>query len=392
MTKKSDGEQQQDRKPQKNTGEVSELYVLLTSLRDGRIRAADENLDIVNDVEYVFKVVSRRDDMESEHYVILDDKNVEIYRGSTFLDSVSHDQVTEDVDDVLEELKKGCVKGTLDFDTNELEERYHLSGVSADSKSKTDITLEILDPLSGRSRNRSFSVKSFIGRRPTLMNSSQSTNILYRIEGELSDTDIEEINSLMTSDHRVDVTGRVQRIYGKGCQLVYVKPCNSIFQGNLESVDSSLPKILGEMLLAVYRDGKRSIPESTEHIAEMNPLNFAGSNQLYKIIMCRLLMASFSGMVANTVWNGSSSNDIQGGYIVVKDDGSVVCYYLDDHSKFEEYLYRRTYFETGSASRHQFAEIYRDGDGLYFKLNVAIRMKENAANPRRKGNIQKKLA
>lgn len=107
--------------------------------------------------------------------------------------------------------------------------------------------------------------------------------------------------------------------------------------------------------------------------------------------MYRLLMASFSGMVANTVWNGSSSNDIQGGYIVVKNDGDVVCYYLDDHSKFEEYLYRRTCFETGSAKRHHFAEIYHEGDGLYFKLNVAIRMKEQSAETKKSKSVQKKL-
>lgn len=360
-------------------------------MRDGRISAADENLNVVNNVEYVFKVVSRRDTADSKHFIILDDESVEIREGSILLDTIGHEQITEDAEQVLNELRKGCVEGTLDFDTGELEERYHLSGISADSRSKTDITLEIIDPLSGRARSRSFSVKSFIGRRPTLMNSSQSTNIIYRIDGDLSDSDIREINSMMTSKGDVDVTGRVQRIYDKGCRLVYVRPWNSIFQGNLESVDSSLPKILGEMILAVYRDGKRTLPESTEYIAELNPLQFAGSNQLYKIIMYRLLMASFSGMVANTVWNGNSSNDIQGGYIVVKNDGNVVCYYLDDHSKFEEYLYRRTYFETGSAKRHQFAEVYREKDGLYFKLNVAIRMKEESMKTKRKKSVQKKL-
>lgn len=78
MVKKSDGEQQQGKKPKKNTGEVSELYVLLTSLRDGRISAADENLNIVKDIEYVFRVVSRRDTIDSEHFIILDDESVEI--------------------------------------------------------------------------------------------------------------------------------------------------------------------------------------------------------------------------------------------------------------------------------------------------------------------------
>lgn len=167
----------------------------------------------------MFRVVSRRDTIDSEHFIILDDESVEICEGSLLLDTISHEQITEDAEEVLYELRKGCVDGTLDFDTGELEERYHLSGVSADSSSKTDITLEIIDPLSGRARSRSFSVKSFIGRRPTLMNSSQSTNIIYRIEGELSDSDIKDINSMLTSKGDVDVTGRVRSIYDKGCRL-----------------------------------------------------------------------------------------------------------------------------------------------------------------------------
>ena len=381
MAKKSDGKQQQDKKPKKNTGEVSELYVLLTALRDGVIFAADEDLNTVEDVQYRFKVVSRREDEKSERFFLGDDGAVDIRVGSVLIDSVSHDDILSDTEEVLEELKKGCIKGTLDFDTSKIEERYLLNSVSADSSSKTDIVLEIIDPLSGRSRSRSFSIKSFMGRRPTLLNSSQSTNFIYRIKGELSDEDIEEINSMMTAEKkpRVDVTGRIQRLYEKGCDLTFEKAQNSTFQGNLESVDSSLPRILGEMLLAVFRYGKRTIPESTEYVTELNPLQFGGSNRLYKIIICRLLMASFSGMVADEVWNGSSSNDIQGGYIVVKKDGSVVCYYLDDHSKFEEYLFSRTYFETGSAKRHKYAVVDRDKKGLYIKLNVAIRMKEEGS-------------
>ena len=63
----------------------------------------------------------------------------------------------------------------------------------------------------------------------------------------------------------------------------------------------------------------------------------------------------------------------------MKKDGSVVCYYLDDHSKFEEYLFSRTYFETGSAKRHKYAVVDRDEKGLFIKLNVAIRMKEEGS-------------
>ena len=95
--------------------------------------------------------------------------------------------------------------------------------------------------------------------------------------------------------------------------------------------------------------------------------------------MHNLLMASFTGMVPGTVWNGTDA--VHGGYIVVRNDGSVVCYHLYNRNKFENYLFSRTYFETGSATRHHFAKVERDEKGLIFKLNLAIRMDNSMNKP-----------
>lgn len=61
-------------------------------------------------------------------------------------------------------------------------------------------------------------------------------------------------------------------------------------------------------------------------------------------------------MVPSKEWNG----DIvaQGGYIVVKENGDVVCYHLYNRDEFRNYLFEKTKFETASSNRHNFGVIY----------------------------------
>lgn len=301
---------------------------------------------------------------------------VEIHKGTKVIDTLNHDVVAEDAETVYEELGKECVGGTLDFDTSEIEKRYYLDNVSADSTTKTDIVLEIYDHHVGTVQRLPFSIKSFMGNSPTLLNSSESTNFIYRLKGELSSDDIDRINSMLVSGGKVDVIGRVKAIYDAGCELEFEKPQNDTFDGNLRVVDSALPEILGQMLLDRYLIGTSSISELTKHLSKTNPMKYRGPHEFYKVKICRLQMASFTGMKAYRVWN--DFDEVHGGYIVVRADGKVVCYYLNNRNKFEEYLFNRTYLETYGAKRSKFASIERDEKGLIFKLNLDIRMKGSA--------------
>ena len=316
-------------------------------------------------------------------YVISDENgDVLIEEGALLIDSVDHETIVNDTDVVLEELRKPTEHGTLHFDTSGLELRYHLGQIKANSSSKSHIVLEICDPYAGTVMRLPFSIKSFMGGDPTLLNSSQKTNLTYRIEGCLSDEDIEHINHMITvrrNKKAVDVTGRVNYIYNRGCRLVFEKVDNETFEGNLRMIDSLLPEIIAEMLLIRYRIDKKFISDNTDYISKLNPLKYKGSNEFYKVKMHNLLMASFTGMVPGTVWNGTDA--VHGGYIVVRNDGSVVCYHLYNRNKFENYLFSRTYFETGSATRHHFAKVERDEKGLIFKLNLAIRMDNSMNKP-----------
>lgn len=342
MTGKKNGEFGQTTEPYVGGSEISEFYIFLTSLMDSLVFVTSEDQNIVEDLYYtVNKVITTNTD-----------------------DSIHTQKPTEG--------------GVLHIDESDLMARYHLDKISAGSQTKTDITLEICDPYSGTVQRLPFSIKSFMGGNPTLLNSSGSTNLTYRIEGELSDEDIERINGMMTKDKRraVDVKSRIDCIYSKGCRLVFDKVDNETFDGNLRVIDSKLPEIIAEMLVARYRFDKKYISENTEYISKENPLDYRGPHEFYKAKVRSLLMASFTGMVPGKVWNGTDA--VHGGYIVVRKDGSVVCYHLYNRDKFENYLFNRTYFETGSATRHRYAAIERDKKGLCFKLNLAIRMDNSA--------------
>ena len=62
-----------------------------------------------------------------------------------------------------------------------------------------------------------------------------------------------------------------------------------------------------------------------------------------------------------------------GGYIIVREDGEVLCYHLFNRNEFENYLLKNTKFETASTSRHQFGDIYKENGKYFIKLNLQVR-------------------
>lgn len=73
------------------------------------------------------------------------------------------------------------------------------------------------------------------------------------------------------------------------------------------------------------------------------------------------------------VWTGEL--DATGGYLVVKEDGEVLCYHIYNRNEFEDYLFANTKLETASSSKHKYGEIYEENGQLFFKLNLQIRFK-----------------
>jgi hypothetical protein len=105
----------------------------------------------------------------------------------------------------------------------------------------------------------------------------------------------------------------------------------------------------------------------------LNPLKFniESNHPFYSYKIKRFLTDIALGMMPSKVWTGEL--DATGGYLIVKEDGEILCYHIYNRNEFEDYLVVNTKLETASSSRHDFGTIYSESDELFFKLNLQIR-------------------
>ena len=141
-------------------------------------------------------------------------------------------------------------------------------------------------------------------------------------------------------------------------------------------LDGDLPKIISCLLITQLATGKSTLKELTQEIAKNNPLGYdmKQDSPFYEYKIKHLLTSAALGMMPATAWSGRF--DANGGYLVVKKDGEVLCYHFYDRNRFEDYLFSNAYLERSSTSRHQYATIIKEKDGsLSFKLNFQVRLK-----------------
>lgn len=134
-------------------------------------------------------------------------------------------------------------------------------------------------------------------------------------------------------------------------------------------IDSVLPNILADILLSFYSGKAKSVEELCRIEAQINGFDFDEKDIRYKIKS--FLRAIALGMVPSKEWDTYLSS--YGGYIVVKDNGDLVCYHLYNDDEFKDYLLENTRLETPSTSRHKFGTVFSEDGRLYLKLNLQIR-------------------
>ena len=253
--------------------------------------------------------------------------------------------------------------------------RIYCHSLKAKSSDKTDIRIILHDRRTKMNSEMGFSIKSQLGGNSTLLNASKATNFNFKIEGgAFSDTDIARINTL--NPKRNKVIERVNAIKEKGGVLMFDKVDNPTFRNNLIMLDGDLPVIISSLLLEQLNTGVSTLKELAERLTETNPLNYdvAQDSPFYVYKIKHLLTSTALGMMPATAWNGQF--DANGGYLVVKKDGEILCYHFYDRNRFEDYLFSNAYLERASTSRHEYASIIKEDDGtLSFKLNFQVRLK-----------------
>lgn len=346
-----------------NKGEWAEFYAFLKILASGKLYAADDegkkNINkyysilsaIKKDIEYTRDVNS-----ECITFVI---NNDDIQVPISNIDAI--------LDQMFKQIKEG--KGTFEIPTVEpIINNLHITNIKESSRIKGDINLKVHDSLTGHTPTHSFSVKSYIGGAPTLLNASNGTKFTYEISPTLSENTIDDIKEIFQSRPTGWLDSVIQAIYNNGSQLVYNKISSDVFKKNLQMIDFKLPKILSEVFAHGYLVKNKKLDLSVQSYLKYTQSN---DKDLIEYKITEILVASALGMMPMTPWYGF--DDANGGYIIVKDNSEVLCYHLYERNELKKYLYNNTRFETASTSRYNTGTIYQENNKQYIDLALQIR-------------------
>ncbi len=247
----------------------------------------------------------------------------------------------------------------------------HCHTLKAKSTDKSDIHIIMNDLRTGTMPLLGFSIKSKLGHPSTLLNSGKTTNIIYKLTGNtLTTNQISQINNI---NSKSKIQDRIKSILQYGCNFEYLDYESQMFKSNLTLIDGDLPKILPFVLQEYYVNGKSKLSDIVDILQNTNPLNYNLTNNhpFYESKIKHLLTDIALGMTPSNLWNGKY--DATGGYLIVREDGEVLCYHIYNKNDFEDYLLQNTRLETPSSTRYEFATIETLNSDYIFKLNLQIR-------------------
>lgn len=352
-----------------NKGEWSEMYTLFKLLADGQIYAGDGELNKIEDLFYPIIKILRQEDRVNYEFKVEHSDIIISGEGKAEI-NLSVAQFKQQADLLFEKIKS--TSGT--FPSPETEAFMHsvyCTKLKAKSSDKTDIKIVIHDLRTGVCPSLGFSIKSKMGNSSTLINSSGATNFTYNIEGvELTEAQVTEINAINTQRKIRDRLKKIQEFGGK---LIFAQVDSPIFSNNLVMIDSNMPQIVSELLLLYFSGIGSRLNHLSDILQENNPLryNITHNQKFYEYKIKRFLSDVALGMKPATMWTGVF--EVNGGYLIVKEDGDILCYHIYNRNEFEDYLISNSFIDTPSVKRHKFGVVETVNDKQIFRLNFQIR-------------------
>ncbi len=348
-----------------NKGEWSELYAFLKLLADGRVYAANEKVEKIEDVYYpILKILREEHKGETYEYTI-NKQNVDIKFNSLTLSQISRREVGEKANYLLKQI----ATHSNSFEIEEISKFVNgiqVTKIKAPSTDTTDISMQIEDINTGFKSHVGFSIKSELGNPPTLLNAGKTTNFIYKISG-LTDDQMDRINSIESKNKLIE---RMAKIVELGGEVVFSDLSHQGFKRNLVMIDSMMPLLVAEMLLYHYQDGAKTCGELVRLLGERDPLGY-GEEIIYEYKIKKFLCACALGMKPAKKWDGI--DEANGGYIIVRSDGEILAYHIYNRNMFEKYLMDNTFLERASTDRHDYMSIYKENGEMFIKLNLQIR-------------------
>lgn len=355
--------------PSYNRGEWAELYVLAKVLCERKISIqVHGNAEHVRDLA-VLQVQRGKGEGAEEFRVEVD--RVSSPSGRT----LDQDKLCKLVGPFLDTIKKG--KGSFAAPQgNDLLHLLQIKQLKRDSKEKTDIFLNVQDPLTGISGLQGYTVKALLGSKPTLFNASVPTNFTFRIDPPLTIELIDQYNEIDSKGKRVHgLRNMVSELLAKNYRFEFVD-IDERFRDNLVLLDGEMPSFLSQALIAFYSrsTGKvTAVSAITDALIEANPLKVKDPQVLYPHKIKDFLEATAYGMVPTERYEGKRT--ASGGLLVVERNGELKCFRLDDRDRSRDFLFEHTYFDTGSWKRHRFGMLENIDGETRVKLNLQVRYK-----------------
>ena len=347
-----------------NKGEWSEFYAFVKILTDGKVFTADKNLKILEDHFHLVLKIIRQEAAGIKIYDISkNDGNVVISDDNSEIDVVEMENIKNSIAGIFEQMKESSgATFTVTSALNVMND-LHCTQIRASSRRKVDLTIVLHDKKSPEFPELGFSIKSMLGSPATLLNASGATNFTYRITPE-NGKPIQEDDSLSVRD---------VAIYAYGNGLEFIGMGNATFRKNLRKIDSIFPEIIAQMLKHYYTGHATTVEDLANKVSEdtdfMQSIDF--TKDMLVMNVKRLLSSITLGMMPSKDWDGYT--EAHGGYIIVKENGDLVCYHLYNRDKFEDYLFHNTKFDTPSTTRHGFGKVYAKDGEQRMKLNLQIR-------------------
>lgn len=371
-----------------NKGELGELYVLLRLVGSGFLKLSDSKeiplpglaLDIVE--------VTREEAANRSVSYTIGTYEVSIAVNGILKSTLQCSEFSKAADELLWYVQENSGKRTLAMPEKlgEFLDAAEVLHYKALSSQKSDIWLTTRDPRTGLMMTKvGYSVKAKWAQRPTLFNTGNGSRSIYTIDGLTSDDEANRINHIVDKYGNADVKGRIRYLLDKDYQLVFegypVNPKLGIqcFANNCSYIGDSVSEmwravVMEHFAYSAFSGGHNSMQDVYDWLVHANPckIGFRPEDK-YAVFIRNFLFAAYCGLTASTYWNGK--NDVNGGLVVVRNDGEVVAFTSLDGAEFRDYLYDNCSMDWPSTSRKHgnYGVVYKE-DGLYkIALNFQIR-------------------
>ncbi len=353
-----------------NKGEWSELYAFFKILEDQKLFAADKNLEIITDKFFLFKKILRNESHQDLKIFEFDESSISIFDSNkNLLKKIDQKEIKGKPSQVFEKIQNSKSRTFEISEAEDLMKKLLCSQIKADNSKKSDIDAVIYDRISNREELLGFSVKSMVGSASTLLNAGKTTNFIYKILN-LDLKKIEEINKI---EGKSKIQDRLKKILEYGGIIEYSEVTKPQFSNNLRKIDTIFHIFLAQMLQDFFLGKSKKITDLVKLLEKNKKLEqqFSLSPSDYEYKIKNFLISIALGMVPGTEWDGFTK--AHGGYIIVKNNGDVICYHLYNREEFLSYLYENTKFESASSSRHDYGKLYEENGEIFLKLNLQIR-------------------